>query len=88
MIDIFTKFISVIPLKTKLSDDVLDAIKEGISNMGKTPFMLYTDDEGSFNSKEANKFYKDKHTKHIITRGRANYGERAIRTIKNMIYKS
>ena len=87
LIDIFTKFISVVPLKTKSSDDVLDGIKEGISNMGKPPFMLYSDDEGSFNSKEANKFYDDKHIKHIITRGHANYGERAIRTIKQMMYK-
>ena len=55
--------------------------------MGRNPFMLYTDGEGSFNSKEANKFDKGKHIKHIITRGHANYGERAIRTIKQMIYK-
>ena len=87
MIDSFTKFISVVPLKTKLADDVLDAIKEGISDMGKPPFMLYSDDEGSFNSKEAVKFYEDKHIKHIITRTHANYAERGIRTIKNMIYK-
>ena len=49
--------------------------------------MLHTDDEGSFNSKEAVKFYKDKHIKHIITRTHANYAERGIRTIKHMIYK-
>jgi hypothetical protein len=87
MIDIFTKFITVVPLKTKLADDVLDAIKECMSNMGKSSFILYTDDEGSFNSKEAVKFYKDKHIKHIITRTHANYAERGIRTIKHMIYK-
>jgi hypothetical protein len=87
MIDIFTKFISVIPLKTKLADDVLQGIKEAISNMGHNPEMLYTDDEGSFHSKDADKFYKAKHIKHIITRSHATYAERAIRTIKDMIYK-
>ena len=53
MIDIFTNFISIVPLKTKLADDVINAIKKAITNMGKLPDMLYTDDEGSFCSKPA-----------------------------------
>lgn len=87
MIDIFTKFISIVPLKTKLADDVLNAIKKAITNMGKLPDILYTDDEGSFRSKQAEEYYKNNQIKHLITRGHATYAERAIRTIKDMIYK-
>ena len=61
---------------------LLDGIKEAITNMGKNPQMLCTDDEGSFHSKEANQFCKDNHIKHIITRGHADYVGRATRTIK------
>ena len=55
VIDIFTKFITVVPLKSKLADDVLVGIKEAFSTMGKSPDVLYTDDEGSFHSKQARK---------------------------------
>lgn len=87
VIDIFTKFITVVPLKSKLADDVLVGIKEAFSTMGKSPDVLYTDDEGSFHSKQAEQFYKEKSIEHLITRGHAPYAERAIRTIKAMIYK-
>ena len=35
MIDIFSKFMTVVPLKEKQAVPVLEAIKEGISNMGR-----------------------------------------------------
>jgi hypothetical protein len=53
LIDIFTKFATVVPVKSKQADDILEAIKQGFENMGKLPEMLYTDDEGSFHSKQA-----------------------------------
>ena len=55
--------------------------------MGKPPDILYTDDEGSFHSKEAEEYYKNNKINHLITRGHATSAERAIRTIKDMIYK-
>jgi len=87
MIDIFAKYMTVVPLKNKIADHVLEGIKKAIDNMGKLPEMLYADDEGSFHSKQAEEYYKDNHIKHLITRGHATYAERAIRTIKDMIYK-
>ena len=86
-IDIVTKFITVFPLNSKSADDVLVGIKEAFNTMGKSPDVLYTDDEGSFHSKQAEQFYKEKSIEHLITRGHAPYAERAIRTIKAMIYK-
>ena len=87
LIDIFTKFATVVPVKSKQADDILEAIKDGFKNMGKRPEMLYTDDEGSFHSKQAVAYYRDNKIKHLITRTHAPYAERAIRTIKAMLYK-
>jgi hypothetical protein len=58
MIDIFSKFLTVVVVKSKAAEDILNAIKEGFDNMGEYPEMLYTDDEGSFHSKQAEEFYK------------------------------
>ena len=68
LIDIFTKFATVVPVKSKQADDILEAIKQGFKNMGKLPEMLYTDDEGSFHSKQAVSYYRDNKIKHLITR--------------------
>ena len=87
IIDIFTKFMTVVPLKTKQPDDVLEGLKEGIKTMGKNPQTIYSDDEGSFNSKQVQKYFKDNNIQHIITRGHANVAERAIRTIKQLMYR-
>ena len=88
LVDIFTKWLTVVPVKSKQADDILEAIKKGIKQMGdKPPEMLYTDEEGSFHSKQAETYYKDNMIKHIITRTHAPVAERGIRTIKDMIYK-
>ena len=50
VIDIFSKFAVVVPIKSKLQDDVLAGIIEGINKMGKKPELIYSDDEGSLNS--------------------------------------
>ena len=68
MIDIFSKFMTVIPLKTKQPSDVLDGIEEGINNMGDKPLTIYSDDEGSFNSKDV-KDYLLKTRFNILSRG-------------------
>ena len=58
LIDIFTKFATVVPVRSKQADDILEAIKDGFKNMGKLPEVLYTDDEGSFYSKQAVTYYR------------------------------
>ena len=87
MIDIFSKYMTVIPLKTKQPHDVLEGIKHGIKNSGEKPISVYSDDEGSFNSKDVKQYFLDNHIQHIITRGHAPVAERAIRTIKDLIYR-
>ena len=85
MIDIFTKYITVVPLPSKSEGDVLDGIEEAIHNMGHKPKVVYSDDEGSLNGKSVQKYFKDHHIQHIVTRGHAASAERSIRTIKSLI---
>lgn len=87
IIDIFSKYITVVPLKTKQPDDVLQGLKDGFHNMGGKPESIYSDDEGAFNSKLLQDYFKEHKIDHIVTRGHAAFAERGIRTIKNLIYK-
>ena len=47
------------------------------------PESIYSDDEGAFNSKLLQDYFKEHNINHIVTRGHAPYAERGIRTIKN-----
>jgi hypothetical protein len=78
---------TVVPLKTKQPLDVLEGIKQCIKNMGENPISIYTDDEGSFNSKQVKQYFLDSQIQHIVTRGHAPVAERAIRTIKDLMYR-
>ena len=46
---------------------------------------IYSDDEGSVNSKKLQDLFKGEGKTHIITKTHANVAERMIRTIKKMI---
>jgi len=87
MIDIFTKFINIIPIKTKTIPELLEGIKTITSKMGK-PESIYTDNEGAWSlGTEIDKYFKDNSINHIITLSHAAFAERSIRTIKGEIYK-
>ena len=58
MVDIFTKYITVVPLLSKKEADVLAGIIEAIHNMGGKPKTIYSDDEGSLNGKLIQNTYK------------------------------
>ena len=49
-IDIFTKYVVVIPINSKLPNEILEAFKKGMEKMGGKPETIYSDNEGSFNS--------------------------------------
>ena len=87
MIDIFSKYMTVVPLKSKQTADLLAGIKEAFQNMGRKPEVVYTDDEGALNSKEIQGYFKHENIKHIVSRGHAPVAERAIRTFKALLYK-
>jgi len=87
IIDIFSKYMTVVPLKTKQPKDVLEGMEEGFKNIGGLPETAYTDDEGALNSSLIQDYFKNNNIKHITTRTHAAVAERAVRTIKDMIYK-
>lgn len=87
IIDIFTRFINIVPIKTKTIPELLEAIKTIINKMGK-PESIYTDNEGAWSvGTEIDKYFKDNGINHLITLSHAAFAERAIKTIKNEIYK-
>ena len=47
LIDILSKYATVIPIKSKEPPDVLAGIMEGLQKKGAQPKMLYSDEEGS-----------------------------------------
>ena len=87
MIDIFTKYMVVVPIKTKNEGDVASALIECLHKMGKNPEIIYSDDERSLNSTAIQKYLKENNIKHIITRNHAWFAERGIRTFKDALYK-
>ena len=87
VIDIFSKFAVVVPIKSKLQDDVLAGILEGINKMGKKPELIYSDDEGSLNSNVIKEYIESQKIEIHRTRTHPAFAERFIRTVKNMLFK-
>ena len=86
-IDVFTKYMVIIPIMSKNEGDVASGMIEALNKMKGKPKILYTDDEKALSTEAIQKYLKDEDILHHITRGHANFSERAIRTFKDMLYK-
>ena len=87
MIDIFSKFAVVVPLRSKETEDVASGMLEGINKMGGKPDIIYSDDEGALSSPAMREYFQKQKIKHIITRSHAWFAERFIRTFKLGLFK-
>ena len=87
LIDIFTKYAVVIPIKSKTPPDVLGGTMEALQKMGKKPKMVYSDEEGSLMSSEIQEFFKKENIQLHTTRGHPAFAERFIRTFKDAPFK-
>jgi len=87
MVDIFTKWTQIALSESKTVPDVLKAIKACLNLMNGKPKLIYSDNEGAFNSNEVQKFFKREGIQHITTLNHAAVAERQIRTMKDMLYK-
>ena len=87
VIDVFSKFCSVLLLKSKTPDVVLPALQQAFITLGGTPTVIVSDAEGALDSSELNKFYEENGIRHIILRSHAGVAERMVRTLKGMIFK-
>ncbi len=87
IIDIFSKYATVIPISSKQPGDVLAGLIEGFDKMSKKPKILFTDNEGSFNSNLVKEYCKDHNIEQLFTNNHAAFVERFTRSFKDMIYK-
>ena len=56
MVDIFTKYTEVIPLKDKTEGSLLSGLMEGFSKIGGKPETVYSDAEPALSSKYTKQF--------------------------------
>ena len=89
VIDIFSKYVWLRSLSTKMGKDVERAFAE-ILDEGRHPNRVRTDKGQEFRSKEFNRLLKDRRIEHLYAQNteiKANYAERAIKTIKSKIHR-
>ena len=67
-IDIFTKYALVVPIKSKQEDAIAAGILERMHNTGKTPEVIYTDDEGELHKPSIQPKLKEHNITHSIAR--------------------
>ena len=87
MVDIFTKYTEVIPLKDKTEGSLLSGLMEGFNKMGGKPETVYSDDEPSLSSKYTKQYFMENNIRFLVTRTHAAFAERQIRTVKDMLHK-
>lgn len=90
MLDPFSRYAMVEPIKNKKSQTVLEGMKRLFSkNPTRVPKALRHDEGGEFVNKNMRAYLKQKNIAQYIAKGqpKANYAERFIRTIKNKIYR-
>ena len=85
--DVFSRRIWIEPMESTTRNDIVEALRQGFGKMGGKPEILYSYREGGLTSKEALKFLEGQNIKIIFTRHHAAFGERQIRTVKDMILK-
>jgi hypothetical protein len=82
MIDVFSKYAVVLPIKEKKAEPIMEAIFKAFELMGKQPEILYTDNEGALNTWWVPAEFERAGIQHI-TAGTAYFVERFNRTFKN-----
>ena len=89
VIDIFSRFLWAAPLKNKKAKDVVQGFKT-VFKKGRKCKKLRTDKGGEFTSNVTQDFLKSENIYFFTTQNsdtKANYAERVIQTLKNLIYK-
>ena len=87
LIDVFSKYAVVVPIKSKEPPDFLAGMMEGLNKMDKKPELLYGDDEGTLNSQVVNEYLAKEKIELHRTRGHPAFAERLIRTFKDKLFK-
>jgi len=87
VVDIFTKFVAVVPLENKAGPSLLSGLRKIMHTMGGEPETLYSDEEGGLDTPDVQAWLNRKKIRLLTTRTHAHFAERHIRTIKDMMFK-
>jgi hypothetical protein len=90
VIDVFSRFAWVKPLKSKEAKNIIAAFKEILENEGhRHPKRLRTDAGRDFTSAKFQQLMKSENINHFVTHSekQANYVERLIQTIKRKLFR-
>lgn len=90
VIDCFTRFLSVVPMKNKTGQECLRAIKKAFLEMKGNPLKFQTDGGTEFYNEYVQKFLKSINTIHFSTQQhdiKAAIAERVIRTLRIKMHK-
>ncbi|XP_048775517.2 uncharacterized protein LOC130049380 [Ostrea edulis] len=88
LIDIFSRYLFIVPLKNKQHQNITDGLKS-VFKKGRKPHTLRTDKGSEFKNRWVKSFLKKEgvHTIYTQNETKANYAERVIRTMKNLMYR-
>ena len=88
-IDLFSKYVWVIPIKDKKSTSIVNAFKKNVSKGQRKPNKIWVDQGSEFYNQSFNDFLKISNIEMYSTynEGKSVVAERFIRTLKNKIFK-
>lgn len=88
LIDIFSRFLFIVPLKNKQNQTIIEGLKS-VFQKGRKPHTLRTDKGSKFKNRWVKTFLHKQGITVIYTQNetKANYAERVIRTMKNLMYR-
>ncbi|KAK3104646.1 hypothetical protein FSP39_007059 [Pinctada imbricata] len=88
LIDIFSRFLMMVPLKNKSHSSMISAFQK-VFDKGRKPKTLRTDKGSEFKNRWVKSYLHSESINTIYTQNetKANYAERVIRTMKNIMYR-
>ena len=87
-VDVLSRRLMVVPIKSKSSKDAAAALEEMISTAKRAPDKIWIDEGTEFEGAFAKTCKQHGiHTYHTFTETKSSFAERFVRTLKNLIYK-
>ena len=88
VIDVFSRYVWIRPIKTKHASVIIRAL-ESVLTEGRRPRVMRSDGGREFQNKQVKQFLEDRDIGLFSTYNetQANYAERAIKTVKNKLYR-
>ena len=89
MINLFSKYAWIVPLKDKKGVTIVSAFKVILDNLKRKPKKIWVDQGSEFYNSSFKKWLKENHIEMYSTynEGKSVVAERFIRTLKKKIYK-